>query len=152
MSEVTHDTVRKDSRSLGETNDCAVVAVATATRYPYKNVHTVFGALGRKDRDGSDPEILERALIELRQRYVVRRGHFYGGREYPRRQHVCRGLLNDVKTAISAERILEQHFRGRVFLLRYRAHVGVFDGEKLCDAVAGTRRRIHTIIEILPEG
>lgn len=150
MSEVTHDTVMQDSRSLGETNDCAVVAVATATRYPYKNVHAVFSTHGRKDRRGSDPHLLERVLIDLKQHYVVRRGWAFGKSMSPRYKVGRRGLLDDVKTSISAERILSKHFRGRVFLLRYRGHIGTFDGEKLCDIVAGTRRRVHTIIEILP--
>lgn len=46
-------TVQGQARSLNETNDCAVKAVAIATGTPYEQVHALMKKHGRKDRKGT---------------------------------------------------------------------------------------------------
>jgi hypothetical protein len=42
-----------ESRKFGETNDCAVKAVALVCNVPYATAHATLKALGRKDRKGT---------------------------------------------------------------------------------------------------
>lgn len=44
---------RVDSSSMGEYNDCAVVAVTIACNVPYADAHKVLAGLGRKKRRGT---------------------------------------------------------------------------------------------------
>lgn len=65
MSTEIFKTVQEHTRAFGEKNDCAVKAVAIATKTDYATVHALFKKLGRKSRQGTYAFITLRALKEL---------------------------------------------------------------------------------------
>lgn len=54
-----------DRMELQETNDCAVLSVATITGLPYKEIHSRFQANGRRDQSGTKQTITWAVLQEL---------------------------------------------------------------------------------------
>lgn len=51
--------------AFSETNDCAVKAIALVCDVPYEIAHAVCKKLGRKDRDGTQNWITQRAIMAL---------------------------------------------------------------------------------------
>jgi cellobiose phosphorylase len=57
--------LREESASWGESNDCAVVAVAAATNTPYGVVRTMMLNRGRRSRHGTPIHIIESVIHAL---------------------------------------------------------------------------------------
>jgi hypothetical protein len=62
---IDFDRTTKDSKSMGETKDCAVKAVAIVTNTPYKHVHALMAKHGRKPRQGTYMTTTMAVLKEL---------------------------------------------------------------------------------------
>jgi hypothetical protein len=55
----------EDRRSIGEVNDCAVLAVSIATGIAYRTVHARFKHYGRKDKTGTPFNITQAVVDSL---------------------------------------------------------------------------------------
>jgi hypothetical protein len=62
--------LKSSGRSLGETNDCAVIALAVVTSRSYAECHKVLADLGRKPRKGTFRYMQEQALNILGFKFV----------------------------------------------------------------------------------
>ncbi len=58
-------TIMAEKKKLGDTNDCAVIAVAIATGKSYSEVHTVLRRCGRSAKRGTTLWQMEKALSVL---------------------------------------------------------------------------------------
>lgn len=61
----TFSTIRAEANSMGERNDCGVIAVSIATRRPYKEAHALLARHGRPFRKGSPFSAINKSLIAL---------------------------------------------------------------------------------------
>ena len=59
------ESIRAESRTFGETNDCSVKAVTLLTSLPYAEVHAAFKACGRQDRNGTYTDCTLMAIRRL---------------------------------------------------------------------------------------
>jgi len=57
--------LQAESDRHGETNDCALKAICIATNSPYSLVHKLAKEGGRKNRGGTNGDVLEYVMIEL---------------------------------------------------------------------------------------
>lgn len=62
--------VTKD-RILGETNDCAVIALANTTGLPYADIHSRLKAKGRRSRKGTKIILIDQVLSDLKAEGIV---------------------------------------------------------------------------------
>lgn len=114
------------SRSLGERNDCTVVALAAVTGYPYGAVHRALERRGRLDRRGCPYTVWLPALIDLGWTYADAMP-LTGGR---------------VKTVITAKQWLERNApRETRFLVHQTRHVAAYVDGTLLDWASMTHRR-----------
>jgi hypothetical protein len=153
-STIAHDVfgaLLGESASLGEENDCAVIAAAITTGASYAAAHKVLEGLGRK-RGGLSPNYaLTKAVMLLGRRFVMHFGWEFGD-DGMRSNHISLPpghALHKAKTMTTAERVLRQCYPGRKFLVRCRGHVSAFDGETLQDWTRGRRHRVTALIEVL---
>lgn len=144
-------TLRGESASLGESNDCAVIAAAITTGASYATVHKVLEGLGRSPGRKSPNYALTQAVMQLGRRFVTHFGWQFGD-DGMRSNHISLPPGHDLcmaKTMITAERVLRLRYPGRKFLVRCRGHVSAFDGETLQDWTRGRRHRVTALIEVL---
>ena len=145
------DALSGESASLGEDNDCAVIAAAITTGASYATAHKALEALGRKPGRMSPNYALTKAVTLLGRAYVTHFGWKFGD-DGMRSEHVSLPpghALCKAKTMTTAERILRQCYPGRKFLVRCRGHVSAFDGETLQDWTSGRRHRVTALIEVV---
>jgi len=117
--------LQKESDKLGETNDCAVTAVAAVSNLPYEYVHRVFASCGRKRRKGTPFEVTQEVLKKLN---IWTDRHRF-----------------EAQTITTMGRELPK--KGR-FLVRIRRHIlAVVDGEVL-DWTEGRRHRIRQAYKV----
>jgi hypothetical protein len=137
------DAISRERR--GETNDCAVVALALATDLPYDTVHAAMKANGRGDRKGTNRDTTLRTVkdlgfeaLEISPKQIIV--------EYPGR-HID---LQNV-TVKHLERFAEKlaWMKGRNFLFSTGTHMlAVVDG-KVQDWTEGRPFRVKFIWEIV---
>lgn len=146
-----YKSLRADSNSVGEQNDCAVIAVAVAAEVPYIEALDTLKAFGRRSRKGTPMSVTQRALSHLGFALHWCKGwEPRGERTYQYRKPVPGSPLHKAKTFCSAERVLRRHYHGQVFLLRSSRHIACFDGQTLQDWSQGRRHRILEIIKVEP--
>jgi hypothetical protein len=121
------DKVSKDSKSLGETKDCAVKAVAIVTNTPYKVVHAMMAKHGRKPRRGTPMGITHKVLKELGV-WVERCDDKFRSR-----------TVNQLKSELPKT--------GR-FLVRTRGHILACVNGKVMDWTDGRRHRPKEFFQI----
>ena len=121
-----YDQVKKDSKSMGETRDCAVKAVAIVTNTPYKVVHKMMAKLGRKSRQGTYMEITMKVLKQL-------------GCYVERNETITSRTISTLEAQLPE--------KGR-FLVQTRSHVLACVNGEVCDWTQGRRHQPKQIFEI----
>jgi hypothetical protein len=59
------ENILKESKAMGEINDCAVIAVAVATNNSYKKVHSMLAKLGREKGQPTPDSTSDYAMAKL---------------------------------------------------------------------------------------
>ncbi len=124
---IDFDRATKDSDSLGETNDCAVKAVAIVTNTPYKVVHKMMAKRGRKPRKGTYIHTTLAVLKDLGV-WVERNDKLFKS-----------STINQLKHELPK--------KGR-FLVRTSSHILACVNGEVCDWTDGRRHRPKAIFEI----
>lgn len=62
---MSYNTASEISQAMGESNDCAVKAIAIATQTDYRTVHAMLKAAGRKDRKGTHFQAIKKVVGQL---------------------------------------------------------------------------------------
>ena len=120
-------TVKKSSRVMKETNDCAVRAVSIATGRPYRTVHKHFCANGRKRRKATPFHVTLNTLNDL-------------------------GFtLRYFKTKAKTVRSLEKDPPPGVYLIRVRNHMLCLRDGKVHDWTSGRLHRIIFMYKVVDE-
>lgn len=118
-----------DSKSVGETNDCAVKAVALATGRPYREVLRKMRAYGRRPRRGTPMRITKRVLEDYGYTMVLQTERF-----------------PQARTPITVARTMPK--RG-VYLVRTSRHIFCYRAGKVHDWTEGRRHRVTQIWKIV---
>jgi len=61
----TYERIGKASDKMGETNDCAVVAVAAVCNVPYEYAHSLFKKHGRRNRGSTKATMISAVLKDM---------------------------------------------------------------------------------------
>lgn len=122
----TDTSIKQDSMSFNERNDCTVRAIAVTTGLPYAEVHAALKKTGRRNRKGASVFTMRFACKEL------------GFEMVPVTNFPAR-------TIRTAERYLP---RGRKFILSVRNHVSGWDGQKIVDWATGRLHRLQKVYEV----
>ena len=136
--------IDKESRKLNESNDCGVKAVAIVSGRPYKDVHAMFKAAGRKDRHGTRLHLIPRVMRQLGFRLVtVQASHFI--KKYPKAKQKGKSQV----TSYQPRRFPKAWKDGYKYLLYNFHHMwAVVDGECI-DWSAGTPLRAEKIWRVV---
>lgn len=125
---------------MGETNDCAVRAIAVSCGVSYKEAHEALRTQGRKKRGGASNFQWIAAIRELGFHVNEVTGHFQA------EEFDATGRKPLVfKTALKAPEHLDPDRR---FILQSSGHVAAWNGEEIVDWSKGTRTRIRQIFEV----
>jgi len=124
---IDFDKTMKDSKSLGETKDCAVKAVAIVTNTPYKVVHQMMAKNGRRPRQGT-PMIVTMAVLKQLGVYVEKADDQFRAR-----------TINQLKYDLPK--------KGR-YLVRTSRHILACVDGKICDWTEGRRHRPKEFYQI----
>jgi len=124
---IDFDKTMKDSKSLGETKDCAVKAVAIVTNTPYKVVHQMMARLGRRPRQGT-PMVITMQVLKQLGVYVEKADDQFRAR-----------TINQLKYDLPK--------KGR-YLVRTSRHILACVDGKICDWTDGRRHRPKEFYQI----
>ena len=131
----TYAKIRSESDAFGERNDCTVVALTIACDVPYADAHATMKRCGRRNRCGAYPKQYKKAADKLGFTFVD---------------------ITDRFTSAKTLRTLEPKLRKRLpnqrAIVQVRGHVAAWDGEKIQDWSANSKRRICQIWAVVPEG
>ena len=128
---IDFDRTVKDSKSMGETKDCAVKAVAIVTNTPYKVVHGLMAKHGRKPRQGTYMATTMAVLKEL---------GIWVEKNNETSAIQCRSrTVNQLKANLPK--------KGR-YLVRTSRHILACVDGKVCDWTDGRRHRPKEVFEI----
>ncbi len=131
--------------ALGDTNDCAVKALAVATGADYKTVHALVASLGRKPRRGTNWSIIDDALRALGfERVYVAAVHFI--HQYPGTHWNLRSV-----TSHHPERFPEVWRDGKTYLFDFGDHVAAVVNGVNHDWTKGRARRARRVFSIVPK-
>lgn len=139
MSTMLYQEITKQSRSIGENNDCSVRAMCVATGESYEDCHAAFELAGRKRGDATWTSMYSPAADLLGYNLIKhdRTNTYYTDCRYD--------WINHCKTPISAEKHLPRE--GGYILIVDGHAIGARDGS-VHDWTRGRRHRILSIFKL----
>ena len=134
--------LQRTSDAMGETNDCAVKAVATVTNSPYAVAHAALKAEGRQDRKGSYRWEQEKALAKLGFKTKrIMQSDFIS--RYPGNHKNLKSV-----TTHHMDRFNKVWADGKTYLIYTKRHVGAVINGVNHDWTKGSARRVVDILEV----
>jgi hypothetical protein len=144
MSRVTLTDCRTAAALFGETNDCAVRAIACAFDVPYAKVHAFMKAKGRPDRKGTDFAIIDAAVQHFSGGRIT--GNFYGA-VYDRPRIVGHWVNLWVREQLTV-RAFEREMPKGTYLIYTARHLLCVRDYKAEDFTSGRRHRVRRYLRI----
>jgi hypothetical protein len=134
--------INRSSDAMGETNDCAVKAIALATNTPYTIAHKALKDAGRKNRKGSYFTEQKAAMRKLGFDYrYISTADFIA--RYPGRGATLKNV-----TTHHMDRYKKVWADGKTYLIYTRSHVGAVINGVNHDWTKGRSRRVRYILEV----
>lgn len=146
MSNQIYNSYQRQSAAFRETNDCAVIAIASATEHPYADVHAALKRAGRKNRQGTYQHQQLAAMKQLGVTHTTL-PRAWGANGYYGWE-LGAGVEITSKTVNKLEAELQKKAYGRRFLIYVSRHVLAFNGHEITDWTKGRNHRIRAIMEI----
>jgi len=130
------------ARSMGETNDCSVKAVALACNVRYEDAHRALARQGRKNRRGSSTSAILRAIKSLGfTAHWIPDQHFIN--QYPKSHQILKGC-----TTHHPERFNKVWADGETYVMFTSCHVlTIVDGVNH-DWTKGRAKRSQGIYQV----
>lgn len=126
----------------GETNDCAVVAVAAACQVPYDEAHRVLQELGRKDRRGTRWNLTHAAIERFGFKVErVHASHFI--EQYPKAHQILKSV-----TTHHPDRFKKVWEDGNTYVMHVTRHVLTIRNGVNMDWSRGKAKRAMAIYRV----
>jgi hypothetical protein len=142
------DAMHNESRSVLETNDCAVKAVAMSCDVDYMTAHRMLASFGRKNRKGTYRHMTKRAVEALGFNIRVwgRNEHRQVIDSYPTAHRILKSITTHHPRRFA--QVWAQPHLNKTYLFFCSRHVAVVKGGQLHDWTVNSAKPVIEIWEI----